>query len=45
MVSELQMRGYWWHYQLAGIRLDFSFLPRELFEEAENKKSTDSMYF
>lgn len=38
MVSELQMRGFLWQYQLAGISLDLSSLPREVFEEAENKK-------
>ena len=38
MVSELQMRRCLWHYQLASISLDISSLPRELFEEAENKK-------
>jgi len=45
MVSAPQMRGHLGHSQLAGISLDHSSLPRELFEEAENKKSADSLYF
>lgn len=45
VVSEPQVRGHLWHYQLAGISLDLSSLPREVFEKAENKKSTDSLYF